>query len=327
LTPFVSVIVRAFRRPGPLEELIARLRAQTYPAFEIVVVEQSEDPALLARLEALGDPRLRVLARPPLGAPGARNEAIRHARGDILLLIDDDDLPVGDGWIAAHVAAYQDPLCVGVVGRLSSHPAGKTSVRFPRITRFRALRYTFWKDTWGYVNGPLPKRGARFLIGSNASVRRALVERVGGWDEGIGYGEEQSFSFRFHRSRRRGEYFAYDPAPVIHRRVDVPGGLDRRTSADWYRQELAGRVAYYHRVVGHYFPWRFRLLYPLFVARAVQQAWGWIWDNDNKRRGTWGRVAATLGVIRRLPGSIWRDGWRPPPGGIRRQPRLDSRAP
>lgn len=321
----VSVIVRALNRPGPLLELIGRLRAQRHPDFEIVVVEQSEDQDLLDRLAAIDDPRLRVLARPPLGAPGARNEAIRHARGEILILIDDDDLPIGEDWIAAHVANFEDPRCMGVVGRLTSDPAGRSQVRFPRLTRARALRYTFWKDTSGYVNGPLRKVGAEFLIGSNASVRRSVVTRVGGWDEGIGYGEEQSFSIRFQRQRADGEYFAYDPTPVIQRRLDIAGGLERRTGDDWYRQELAGRVAYYHRVVGHYFPWRFRLLYPLYIVRVVQQAWGWIWDNDNRRRGTWGRVRATLGVLGWLPGALfgalWRDDWRKATA-IQRAPRV-----
>src|SRR5438552_9082673 len=95
LEPFVSVIVRAYKRPRELVELVGRLRAQDYPACEFVVVEQSGDRLLQAQLAALGDARIRFFPRPPLGAPGARNEAVRLSRGDILIFVDDDDLPIG----------------------------------------------------------------------------------------------------------------------------------------------------------------------------------------------------------------------------------------
>src|SRR6266536_2454709 len=113
----VSVVIRSYRRPAALLELLARLRAQTYPAFEVIVLEQSDDPRLLARLEAEGDPRLRVVLSAPRNPPAARNEALRHARGDILLFIDDDDLPLGRDWIAASTLRH----AVLVLGRNGEH--------------------------------------------------------------------------------------------------------------------------------------------------------------------------------------------------------------
>src|SRR5262245_48837005 len=92
--PFVSVIVRSFRRRNALLELLHRLQYQDYPRFEIVVCDQSDDPVLVAAVGTLRDPRIRLLVRSPLGAPGARNEMILHARGEILVMIDDDDFPV-----------------------------------------------------------------------------------------------------------------------------------------------------------------------------------------------------------------------------------------
>ena len=98
--PLVSVAIRSFHRPEALKELLERPRKQRYPHFEIVVYEQSDNAELVAELNALGDARLKVCPGPALSPPAARNAALRNCCGEILLFIDDDDLPVGDDWIA-----------------------------------------------------------------------------------------------------------------------------------------------------------------------------------------------------------------------------------
>lgn len=308
--PRVSVVVRSFRRPDELFSLLGRLDAQDLDEdFEIVVVEQSEDPALLQRLRDHASVRVRVIPTAPLGAPGARNEGVRRARGEILVFIDDDDLPVGRDWLRTHVANYDKGNCVGVSGRLSPRDAVPAAPRWPRLVRWLAMRHTFLRDPRTFAFGSLRKRGIDFLIGSNFSVRRSLVERLGGWDEGVLMGEEQSFAFRFARQRRPGEYFVYDPDVVIWRRVNVAGGLDRRSGSNWFVKDLTGRVAYYHGVVAHYFPWRFRLLYPLYVLRTLQQVLLWIWDADNASRGFRGRLWASLVTLALAPSVELGWGW------------------
>lgn len=305
-----SVVVRSYRRPRTLLELLCRLRTQRYEPFEIIVVEQSDDAALVAEIAALGDERIRVVCRPPLGAPGARNEGVRHARGEILVFIDDDDLPIGDGWIDAHVANYADPGCLGVNGRLCSAPEGPAPVRFPRFLRWASFRYSLFKDPRTLAVGELRKAGIPFLVGNNFSIRRRLLDRIGGWDEGLTMHEEQSFCFKYEAARQPGEYLVYDPRPRIWRRVDIAGGLDRRTRPDWHVHELRGRLLFYHAVVGHYFPWRFRVLYPLFVLRAAERVLMWIWDADNRHHGLGGRLRASLAVLVALLPEAYRCGRR-----------------
>jgi hypothetical protein len=189
--------------------------------------------------------------------------------------------------------------------------------------RWASLRHTPFKDPWTFAFGSLRKDGIDFLVGSNASVRRSLIERIGGWDEGIPMGEEQSFAFKFARARRPGEHLTYDPRPQVWRRVNIDGGLDRRSRHDWYRRDLEGRVIYYHGVVAHYFPWRFRLLYPLYLLRVIEQVLIWLWDADNADRGFGERLRATLLTLAEFPGIEWRMGWRLNRGAIRRAPALE----
>ncbi len=299
--PFVSVVVRSYHRPLPLLELVSRLLRQDYPDYEVVIFEQSNDSDLLRRLESFDSSKLRVVAAPATNAPAARNAAIRHAIGDIFLFIDDDDLPLGDNWISNHLVNYGDTQCMGVVGRLVSNPGCLKGPRFPRIIRALAMRHTIFKDTRAYANNTLPKKGIDFLIGSNASVRRSLVERIGGWDEGIPMNEEQSFAIKFARMRNAGEYFKFDPSPMMWRRTDVPGGLARRSGDSWHLREFEARLFYYRHVVGFYFPLRYRLLFPLFLLRALFQVLEWIWDPDNRQHSFRARLTASIDMFLRAP--------------------------
>lgn len=281
---YVSVIVRSFQRPVALIDLVGRLLSQRFARFEIVVLEMSDDPSLVATLLGIGDPRLRVVVSRPLDPPAARNAAVAASRGELLVFVDDDDLPIGRDFIARHVDNYADPCCMGVVGRLVGDPSRTTAPKFPRIVRALAMRHTFFGDTVAMAHNTLRKVGIDFLIGSNSSTRRALVDRLGGWDEGLRMHEEQSFAFKFKKRRMPGEYFVFDPKPLLWRRTDIPGGLARRDGADWWSRELTARLAYYREVVGRYLPLRYRWLFPLFFARAFQQTLFWIWDPDNRTR-------------------------------------------
>ena len=100
--PRVSVIVRSYNRLGALAELLRALLAQDHDSFEIVVVEQStqrpsEELSAVEMLSA--DPRVRLLRFAPLGGPGARNAGVRASRGELLVFIDDDDLPASRDWL------------------------------------------------------------------------------------------------------------------------------------------------------------------------------------------------------------------------------------
>jgi glycosyltransferase involved in cell wall biosynthesis len=309
-TATASVIVPAYRRPAALMELVPRLLSQVDAKFEVIIVEQSDDDVLHERLRRTGDGRLRLVTAPARGLAAARNLGSRHATGDILVFIDDDDLPLGDRWLADHLANYADPRCMGVAGRWSSRDALDPPPRFPRLVRRLAFSYGVFKDPRTYAMGSLRKPNVEFITFSNASVRRELFTRVGGLDEGLEWGEEDTFAFKFARLRRDGEYLVFDPKPCMWRRLDVAGGLDRRHQPNWHINELVRRVTYYHTVTARYFPWRFRILYPLYVGRSLVKTEIWIWDPDNRHHSNFDRARASLDALARFPKVLWTHGLR-----------------
>jgi len=272
--PLVSVIVRSKDRLPWLLELLDRLLEQEGVPFEVVVIEQSGEKdqdrlrALLARAEM--DPRLRVVRRPPMPPAAARNEGVRHSRGEILLFIDDDDLPVGRQWILAHAKQYEDPACLGVTGRWVL----REGEGFPYACEERAYRRCMvfspvLRLPWSYARQQRPKRGIEILGGSNASVRRSVVERVGGWHESVIEGEENGFSLRLLQAKQPHEYLLFSPEPVMLRRLCVPGGLERRTLP--LAERVFRQLEYLHRVIAVYYPWRVRLLYPAYLVALIHR--------------------------------------------------------
>jgi glycosyltransferase involved in cell wall biosynthesis len=312
VAPFVSVIVRSYNRLPAMCDLLERLLDQQYPSFEVVVVEQSTrvsdiDAARLASLAA--DPRIRLVRRPPIGGAAARNVGAEESRGEIIVFIDDDDLPAGTDFLARHVAAYEDPRCLGVSGRHIFNDDPDHKFRPLREAVTRTLSYApFLKLPFTYVQHEHRRIPVEAIHGTNASIRRSTWRRFGGWDTDTAIEDEVSFCMRVQRGKRPEEYFAYDPRPVLLRNRDVHGGLDkRRMSATKYFRHYLDFV---HRILGRYHTARVVLLYPLYLLAAYAMSVGWLFENSRRYTTLPSRVATAIGLLVVTPAfaidSLWR---------------------
>jgi chlorobactene glucosyltransferase len=105
-TPFVSVIIPARDEERTIERTVRAMLAQTYPALEIIVVNDRSTDRTGAILDSLADPRLIVVegAEPPpdwLGKPHALHLGAQRARGELLLFVDADVIYDADAVAAA----------------------------------------------------------------------------------------------------------------------------------------------------------------------------------------------------------------------------------
>lgn len=81
-----------FRRTSLLIRAINSALGQTFADLEVIAVVDGDDPATVAALEAIPDPRLRfVVMSEKVGGSEARNVGAREARADWVALLDDDD--------------------------------------------------------------------------------------------------------------------------------------------------------------------------------------------------------------------------------------------
>ncbi|WP_019179500.1 glycosyltransferase family A protein [Microbacterium yannicii] len=94
--PTVSIVVRTRNRPTLLAEALRDIASQDYTDFEVVLVNDGDDTRTVEEavtaVPAIAD-RVRIIDRTNLehGRARAANAGVRAARGELLVLHDDDD--------------------------------------------------------------------------------------------------------------------------------------------------------------------------------------------------------------------------------------------
>ena len=121
----VSIIVPTYGREALLCQTLDDALALEWPDYEIVVVDQSEGhtEATEAYLARVRTRIVHVRHRPP-SVVAALNRGLGLARGDVVLLLDDDVRLPDRRLIAHHVDNYADATIGGVAGRVldADHP-------------------------------------------------------------------------------------------------------------------------------------------------------------------------------------------------------------
>ncbi len=207
------MLIPTLCRPEMLHRVLSRLDRQTAPgsSFEVVVVaDVAERDWRLDRLLANHSYRTRCLQVSRAGASAARNEAWRAAASDILLFLDDDVLPE-PRLVAEHVAWHR------------CHPVEEVGV-FGHVRWADDLKVTpfmRWLENgiqFDYPNIEGGEAGWGRFYTAHASVKRALVERVGGFEEEAlpsGY-EDLDLVLRMHKHGFRLLYYRTAVAEHLH---------------------------------------------------------------------------------------------------------------
>ena len=275
--PFMSVLIRSYNRLPYVSKILEVCMNQTYDKYEIVVLEQSTNGHWDKHREIIEkyNGKINVIRSHPLGPSGARNVGVAHCKGDVVLFVDDDDIPVGDNWIAEHAKNYIDPLCIGVSGR-HIHQLNEVS-RYNDIkggvdhAYKRCLTISFMGRGRVFTGINTVKKPVEWLHGNNCSIRKSCILKLGGWYPYIqGLGEEHSLYFKFQKEKKPGEYLMFDPQPIVLRKFDMPGGVGVRIIP--LHNLLVHRMQYYHWVIGDHFPLRFYGLYLVFMLYGFHQS-------------------------------------------------------
>ena len=223
-TPEISVVVCTRDRAESLELTLASLRpAPPSITWELLVVDNaSEDDTQerLRRIQSTFHCELRILFEPEAGLAKARNLALREARAEVLLFLD-DDVTCEPGLVEAHVAAFKDPTVVATGGRVAPRLPENTPQWFRDETGAQSggptARYDFG-DTPGEIGleiQPLP-------VGANFAIRRNAARENGGFNEALGWGpsaipgEETQLLDKLASDKGR---ILYVPDATVHHRI------------------------------------------------------------------------------------------------------------
>jgi len=164
----ISVIVPVYNNPGDLRECLRALIASSLPSSEIIVVDDGstdDTPHVAANMG------VRVLQLGTnSGQSTARNNGVRHARGDLVFFVD-SDVVVMPGAISRVIKLFEEHEDVSAVfGSYDDCPRARGV-----ISQFRNLLHHF-------VHQQGDAEASTFWAGCGA-IRRMAFEEIGGFDE------------------------------------------------------------------------------------------------------------------------------------------------
>ena len=232
--PSVSVVVAAIAATAALERCIASILNGLLAPEEVIVVDNRPGASDVRRLvgERFGDDqRVRVVDEPRQGLSWARNAGLAAAGGEIVAFTD-DDIVADPGWLqSAATVLADDPDVACVTGLiLPLRLEAETQVLLEQFAGFSKgfERRTFTLDGGRRADPLFPYAAGQVGSGANTIVRRAAVERLGGFDVALGAGTPASGGEDldlFIRLLLGGQTIVYEPAAMIWH--DHPVGARR----------------------------------------------------------------------------------------------------
>jgi GT2 family glycosyltransferase len=229
---FITIAIPTYGRDQVLVDTIRHVLALIPPPAEVIVLDQTEKhvPEVVRTLEALhASAAIRWLRLPVPLIPGAMNRGLLEASHEFVLFLDDDIIP-HPGLVEAHASALEKTGAALVAGRIIQPWQEGRDFSDESTFHFASLSPAWISD----------------FMGTNFSVRRDTVLRIGGFDERfvrVAYNFESEFAYRL---RCAGYQIYYEPAAVVHH-LKVSGG-GTRTFGDHLRSYRPN-----HAVGAYYF--------------------------------------------------------------------------
>jgi glycosyltransferase involved in cell wall biosynthesis len=267
VTPELSVVIPVRDAAATIEDQLDALLDQHWDRpWELLVVDNGSRDATAAIVDryAAADPRVRrVDASDRPGVAHCRNVGLRAARAEAIAMCDADDI-VAPGWVQAMGDGLRThELVTGPLDVTTLNP------EWVLETRGRAIE-----------SGPGQFFGVfEFAHSCNLGFQRAVVERIGGFDEDLAAGEDVELSGRLWRA---GVKLAYlEDAVVRYRYRTTIGGLWRQARGyGRARPELFRRIAGAGITVparGSARSWAFLVRHlGLLRSRAGRAKWVWV---------------------------------------------------
>lgn len=263
--PFVSIIICTTDRHQILEQALRSIQSLAYSHLEIVIIDASTTLATsqlvdsFSRHSHIAVKFKRVTSK---NISYSRNIGVKLAAGQIVAFFDDDAVLPSD-WIEQLLAGYTrfGEKCAAVGGAVrdvtrSGHPVqfqrGITNVLSETISIRSQFATNYNRPDGFWFNG---------VMGTNASFRKDLLERINGYDEFFDYFlDETDVCLRLIRA---GYEVHYVDSVVEHYPAASHNRVDQKHLTCWY--SLAKNTTYF--ALKHGFK---RIPFPIFILRLTR---------------------------------------------------------
>lgn len=221
----ISIVIPVYNGERHLKETLQSIVDQNYESLEVIAVDDASTDNSLDVLDQHPLP-VKILKRAQNGGPPtARNQGIKEAKGEFVILLDQDDL-LAEGMIQAAMTEFElDPSLEMVLGRVKLFGEKADQVKADKLNE--------------------PSTGAN--LGA-ALIRREVFEKIGLQDEMYIYAHDidwlnkakengtkiksidrEALFFRLHKNNI--DKYQYDNIPNLGLLSTIRGSLQRRRAA------------------------------------------------------------------------------------------------
>ncbi|MFC1616200.1 glycosyltransferase family 2 protein [Patescibacteria group bacterium] len=213
--PVFSVITPTFNRAYVLWKAIQSVLGQTFPYFELIIVDDGSDDDTEKMVKQFSDPRVKYFKLlENSGASAARNYGLNKANGDYVAYLDSDNF-----WYPEYLEVmmdafkkFNDKILVFCRKnyRLTLVEDGKEKRLRDEFTSHR--KFFDLKRLWH----------RRILIDTNTMChRRKEVLDLGGWDEDLGFWEDWELTLRISEKYPTGFLYLNRTMLDYEQKIDV----------------------------------------------------------------------------------------------------------
>lgn len=187
---FFSIIIPLYNRPQEIDELLYTLTRQSYPQFEVLVIEDGSETDAKDIVNSYADKLdISYYFKENAGQGFARNYGFERAKGDFFVVFDSDCLIPANylETVKNHLLEHQLDAYGGPDGAHSSFTPVQKAISYSMTSPF----------TTGGIRGNKKHIGQFHPRSFNMGISREIWERTGGFIL-TRLGEDIEFSIRIH---------------------------------------------------------------------------------------------------------------------------------
>ena len=266
----ISVVIPLYNKEASISQSLQSVLSQEYDDFEVVIVDDGSTDGSVSIVEAMNNPRIRLIKQENGGPSRARNTGVKNAKGEWILFLDADDemLPGAFELFSEKIQKHTDvDMFLGEV-----------------IVNNGKKEYLAVEYKEGVVGYPFKSHvlGRLFQCSGTTIYRKSIVEE-NPFDERVRRYEDLQRIFKLYSKYRL--FLCHKPVAMINLEFsaasrarkdineDFLGHLDFKGKSFWEKMALyafyLGERDYYPEQCRNLYPWLYRrydwlLLYKLF---------------------------------------------------------------
>ncbi|MEW6054238.1 MAG: glycosyltransferase [Nitrospirota bacterium] len=191
--PLVSILILNYNGLENIKACLESIRKNTPERHEIIVVDNASTDGSLEYLRSLPD--IILIENPTnVGCPPARAQAMSLAKGNYVILLDNDTI-VTKGWVTRFIAHMTSHPYIGVLGPRSNYVSGAQivpNVSYQNIDELENFASLFTQQHHGQLTPSVR------LVGFCMCIRREVIDKIGSIDASFGkFGfEDDDYTWR-----------------------------------------------------------------------------------------------------------------------------------